>query len=394
MLPFWITVVSGHLNRIASEIADIVVTLNGLLQAILHVILRVNSETLAIRPKQTPWAEKRNIRIFGPNDVNIHEYISSPLLLKRDSNGWSRAPKDVDSLNPPPAFQTLPPTPRPIMIQPINTGAQRSPAARPAISTPKRAQPSASYSLFPTEASRRIPVESWVTEFSTDSDEIEPPPPLFTRRHGRNDSTQTSETVEFALRLSDAPPGLLSPIAPTPIEPAARSPVSAEVSAEEGLLSPVRYVPPSAPFVQRPRTPTSPALTEVTEIVEAEQATTVAFERPKVQASLSTLKVPKFPKRTVSIRDSFAFMQSQRRRHVDKSLPPLPRDSTLDSLPPIVTAPLPTADPQSASASKTPNWREASKQPRPQISTQQRVPYKFPSPVEESWPLQTQPEWI
>ena len=275
-----------------------------------------------------------------------------------------------------PAQVHTPITPqRPAIVTAAGPSLQVSPPVRPSIVTTRRTQPNAHYSLFPTEASRRLPVESWVTDISTGSNEFEPPVPLFSRRHGRNDSTQTSETVEFALRLSDAPPGMLSPIAPTPIDPVARSPLTTE----EGILSPVRYVPP--------RTPTTPALSEV----EPSQATRVAFERPKAPAALSTFRIQKFPRRTTSIRESFAMLQ-QRRREVDKSLPPLPRDNSANN---SVIAVRSTATPAPPMPSfKTPNWRESSRQTRPQYSTTQSIPIQLQSPIAEAGPSEEQPRWI
>ena len=364
-------------SKTASEIADIMVTLNGLLQAVLHIVLRVNSENFAIRPRQTPWAKKRRLRIFGANDVNIHEFISSPLILKPENDAWGRGmANDGQTLSPSQVHTPITPQ-RPSIATRAGPNLQVSVPARPAIVAARRTQLNTHYSLFPTEASGRPPVESWVTDISTGSNEFEPPPPLFTRRHGRNDSTQTSETVEFALRLSDAPPGMLSPVAPTPVDPVARSPLTAE----EGILSPVRYVPP--------RTPTTPALS----VVEPSQATRVAFERPKAPAALSTFRIQKFPKRTTSIRDSFAVLQ-QRRRQVDKSLPPLPRDNSPKSSDVAVknTATITPLAP--APSFKTPNWREPSRQIRAQHSSRQSIPIQLQSPIQEAWPLEGSPRWI
>ena len=413
IIPFWISTVSQNISKVASEIADIMVTLNGLLQAVLHIVLRVNSERFAIRPRRTSWGEKRRIRLFGPNDVNIKEFISSPLLLNRDHDAWSTVPDSEDQALAPSQINTPVTAQRPIMVQPASPIVQLTATPKPAIVASRpRAQTNAHYSLFPTEASRRVPVESWVTEFSTDSDEIEPPAPLFSRRHGRNDSTQTSETVEFALRLSDAPASILSPVVPTPMEPIAQSPLTAE----EGILSPVRYVPPRIPT-----TPTTPAMSEG----EPSQATRIAFERPKAPAAISTFRIPKFPKRTTSIRNSFAVLQ-HRRREVDKSLPPLPRDSIakdLDIIPAAsassyntvtTAAPTTTGDATStigtattsitransaqnnagAPSFKTPNWRDSSRQHRAQHSNTQSIPIKLQSPIQEAWPLEEPPGWI
>ena len=347
-------------------------TLNGLLQGVLHLLLRVNSDRLAIRASRTPWAEKRRIRLFGPNDVNIHDYISPPLALERESTGarWSRDIKEKDiqkiKLSQAPAMPSTPLTPQPpiTVLPPRGSSLPQSDKKLNAARYPRRPS-NAHYSLFPTEASRRMPVESWATDFSTDSGEIEPPAPLFSRRHGRNASTQTSETVEFALRLSNPTPDMLSPIAPTPLEPVAHSPLSQS----DGILSPLRYV--------RPRTPTSPAVLSDVEAVPA-QATTVAFERPKAPVALRSSKL----KKSTSLRDSLPLL-GHRRRQVDKSLPPLPRDSALDG--PAV---------QKEASTKAPNWRDSTREHKPQYGTQQRVPYNFASPMGESHPRKVPPQWI
>ncbi|MCJ1472939.1 hypothetical protein MMC13_001588 [Lambiella insularis] len=118
VLPYYIQAI-GH-DRSSSQIsqmADIVVNLAGILNALLHLFLRTNSYRIAIRSAKVPWSEKRALRLFGPNDLNLGKVISSPLLLDpRDdpsmgANRYGTQKQDVDEENgryaEPPSLNTF-----------------------------------------------------------------------------------------------------------------------------------------------------------------------------------------------------------------------------------------------------------------------------------------------
>lgn len=351
-------------------IADVMISLNGLLQGVLHFILRANSERLAIRPRKTPWTKKRSLRIFGPNDLNIHDFISTPLLIERDNDRWPAALRD-NSLRK--MSDAVPSTPReqfatlrsPAIGQPITLGRPRS-------ETPRKAHLKSQYSIFPTQRSERAPVESWITEFSTDSDGVEPPPPLLVTRHGRNDSTLTSETVEIGLRLSHAIPEEMSPQRSS--RPFSRlTPVQS--APEDGLLSPDRYVPPPRITMAQQENPS--AITS--------QPTIVDIPPPPQQLPIPISGVGLKPGRMKgmkSIRDSLAAISAPYyKKEVMKSLPPVPRQSAAAG--PVGPSFVNSSNSRAMTADKprvVPDWR------RP-------APVRTPSsddPSENSWPLPIQ----
>jgi hypothetical protein len=353
-----------EVNGTASQIADVMITLNGLLQSVLHFLLRANSERLAIRPRQTPWTKKRKIRLFGPNDLNIHDFISTPLLLDRESAGQTNYYEDSmrkDNVESVPSFpqQQFASLRSPGTPQTMTLNQPRSSMAKKTLSRTH-------YSIFPSERTQRVPIESWITEFSTESDDVQPPPPIFTKRHGRNDSTQTSETVEIALRLSHAIPEEMSPTTPTSIT----RPITARIVAEPALLSPDRYVPPAKK--------------------EAAQENP-EFEKPHVlDPPIRTAGVGLKPglKRGKSIRDSLASLPVLWNKQVNKSLPPVPRDSSIAG--PVTPSFLNSSNSQAMPTTKpAPDWRKPSPlRPSPSNNSSDSswpLPIQQQTPPAEGW---------
>lgn len=179
----------------------------------MHIFLRSNADRLAIRGAQTPWTEKRTMRVFGPSDLNIRGHISYPVLWQagdHDNNSFiaksekssvkSSENSDYDS------FSTRGPLqhavfPSPTSNRPATPQLKNSPVRQVACNN-------SAYSIFPTVASSQQAHMSTSTTFSNFNDEYEmplPPPPLFAIKHERSDSAQTrtsSATVQIGLRLS------------------------------------------------------------------------------------------------------------------------------------------------------------------------------------------------
>ena len=295
IIPYWIEVVMREVPNQSSKIADIALTLSGLLNAALHIILRANSERLAIRPRQTPWTKKRRIRLFGPNDLNVGMFISTPLLAEPNTANydWQKADK---KLKPEPITGSTSPVTQYATEKKVNPKKEQPfPLAKPPTTAQRRAQTKSSYSIFPTQASDRPPMLSWMTNRSNSSEEIvNLPLPFFAKGHRREESSQTSATVEIGLRLSHAIQEASSPTSLNlpvhfEIDPrdcrASKQPQGAEDTAESStdqkVKEPIRP-PPPARMHSKGRWP---------------------------------------------IRDSFTALQQQRKRQMMKSLPPVPRDS-------------------------------------------------------------------
>ena len=357
------------INETASMIADVMISLNGLLQGVFHLMLRANSERLAIHPRRTPWSKKRSLRIFGPNDLNIHDFISTPLLCERESDRWPTALKDNSIQKD--VFGAIPSTPREqfaTLRSPASSQPPPMALSRPKSAVPKRTQPKSQYSIFPTEKSERAPVESWITEASRDSDWVEPPPRLLISRHGRNDSTLTSETVEIGLRLSHAIPEEMTPHTTSrlfsPLTPVRSAP-------EEGLLSPDRYVPPSKIEMAQ----------QENLIAATAQPTLVNIPPPPPLPMSGVGLKPGKMRRVKSIRDSLAAISAPYyKKEAMKSLPAVPRNKTVAGpiAPPFINSSNTQAIPTNKSS--VPDWRR----PAPAQAA------SSDDPSDNSWPLPIQ----
>lgn len=211
-MPYYLQIQLGHSAQLASRIADIALNLSGLLNGVLHIFLRSNAERLMIRPIDYPPTEKKSIRVFGPNDLNMGIHISTPVVPQRTDSELGLPL----SREPSPQMTAVPSTNAP--VAPVTATSPMSPQTSNAAPQPPMVQlqpqhqrKKSTYSIFPTSASafRHI---SWSTDRSDASeDTIQLPRPLFTSpTHRRNTSNETSRTVEIGLRLSQAPDRNLS----------------------------------------------------------------------------------------------------------------------------------------------------------------------------------------
>ena len=199
-MPYYVQISRKRLALRTSHMADMVLNLSGFLTALLHFFLRSNADRLAIRLIHTPWSENRRICFFGPNELSIPMVISPPLLLARDDNRANIVPAG--------RLQYLKATTQGLESCVGQTDLNPHRIPRPTNLTqslnvterPKRTR--STYSIFPTRASARQ--LSWSTTHSASSEIIQLPQPLFARRHRRDDSDQTSETVQIGMRLSHA----------------------------------------------------------------------------------------------------------------------------------------------------------------------------------------------
>lgn len=219
----------------SAGIAEVPLFSSGIFVAFIHLFLRVNASRMVIKPLGVPWQKRPRIRFFGPSDLEMN--ISEPIFNRSDSQDglvmapekerMGESPSKVDYYN---RLEKESQDPRsPASSSP---GSRRPP-------THKRAK--SSYSLFPTRAEEipRIPATIYTpasasnptsarnssstanrqtrSSVSTNAASVTdvheaslqwlnlPPPPFAIQRHRRDDSADSSATVQIGLRFSVAP---------------------------------------------------------------------------------------------------------------------------------------------------------------------------------------------
>ena len=237
VLPFAIQAHRRDFNDslASATIAEVPLFSSGIFVAFIHLFLRVNASRMVIKPLGVPWQKCPHIRFFGPSDLEMN--TSGPIFNRLDSqDGLVMVPEKervgeslsrVDYYNRPEKESQDPRSP-----------ASSSPGSR-GPPTHKRAK--SSYSLFPTRAEEipRLPATIYTLPSTsnptlarnassaanrqtrssvgtnaasvTDVHEASlqwpnpPPPPFSIQRHRRDDSADSSATVQIGLRFSVAP---------------------------------------------------------------------------------------------------------------------------------------------------------------------------------------------
>jgi hypothetical protein len=233
------------MNALATaRVAEISLFATGLVITFFHLFLRTNATRMVIRPideMRAPRKQQRpKIRFFGPSDLEMN--ISGPLALqggRRPSSSQglidvgpekNRADFDPDYFERPERVLT-PNSVKP--HSPIDLGKWPLP---PDVSDVKEASSGQDrgkrgYSLFPTRAEeiprlpatvydpnapqgesrvsklalRRLTRRGSITNVSEAFDFLTKPRPLFSEKHRRDRSTDSSATVQIGLRFSVAP---------------------------------------------------------------------------------------------------------------------------------------------------------------------------------------------
>ena len=233
------------MNALAtSRVAEISLFSSGLIITFFHLFLRTNATRMVIRPIEEIKAPRKQqrprIRFFGPSDLEMT--ISGPLALqggRRLSSsqglidvGPEKNRSDFDAeyfLRPERAITPISAKPQ----SPIDPTKWPLPpdVADVEAQTPGHERGKRSYSLFPTRAEevprlpatvynpnaakgdarvsklalRRFTRRSSITNVSEAFDFLTKPRPMFSEKHGRNRSTDSSATVQIGLRFSVAP---------------------------------------------------------------------------------------------------------------------------------------------------------------------------------------------
>ena len=188
--------------------ADIALKSNGLVIVIIHLLIRFNAGCLTSRPSAIPRGIKRSLQRFGSKDLNTRMAIRTSLSLDRSDSAAriAQAPSGEKA----PLFDvsmTNSTNPRIQEANPIFPKAKQSiPAtqfARPSNTPQWPLRTKSTYSIFPTVTSAQH-LSMSTSNSSGDEEIICLPAPLFSRTHRRDDSNNTSETVQIGMRLSHA----------------------------------------------------------------------------------------------------------------------------------------------------------------------------------------------
>jgi hypothetical protein len=255
-----------HPTLVTSMMATVVLNLHGLMTGFLHMFLRSNTATTALRPKGTRgWSHGRHeIRFWGPNELGFDEHMLQPVsgprspasicsrasLIENEktralSMDSIRSPHGVESsenlkdsagktAGQPASIATLlkAGTPCPENEHPFGHRRKQSYSIfppEPVVTSPTdKQEPTPSSTAWKVPESRLKDTMPQIFKPSSNQQQVgestynggellEPPPPLFVpnpSRHRRDSSIQTSVTVEIGLRLSHAPTELQCPSPP------------------------------------------------------------------------------------------------------------------------------------------------------------------------------------
>ncbi|KAF9731999.1 hypothetical protein PMIN06_000218 [Paraphaeosphaeria minitans] len=359
-----------------SRIAEVALFCSGIVIAFVHLFLRVNATRLVIMPMSEMNANAKQkrpkFRLFGPSDLEMN--ISGPLALQGgrrpesrqglidvgpEKNRFDIEPGYFDRpqrpLTPASARSEGPidPTKWPLPPDPLQTGLF---VEQKDGSNGLHRRNKSNYSLFPTRAEDvpRLPATVYspgklaapqgrfsqlamrrqsrkgsisdaksVTDVGEAFNFLVKPPPLFSGRHYRNQSTDSSATVQIGLRFSLAPAILGAATYgqdPPPVPPLRRDESHSSV---ETLGLPI----------QSPSTNTTPP------DLEGETLQAVAFPCP-LKPQGATLGSPAKPSPGESVAfpvlSPATYLQGQR----EKILPPTPR-SAIPGPPPTLQPPIP-----------------------------------------------------
>jgi hypothetical protein len=345
-------------NALATaRIAEISLFATGLVITFFHLFLRTNATRMVIRPIEEMKAVKKQqrprIRFFGPSDLEMN--ISGPMALqggRRTSSsqglidvGPEKNRADFDSGY----FQRPERVMTPISAKPQSPiDLTKWPLPPPEVAEVNVTMPSEDrgkrgYSLFPTRADevprlpatvydpnavpgesrvsrlalRRLTRRGSITNVSEAFDFLTKPRPLFSEKHRRDRSTDSSATVQIGLRFSVAP-ATLAAAKCTQVErnmdPSMPTLRRGETeSSGESLMLPI----------QAPSSATTPEDAPSPSLFPSPPA------RTRVASPARTQAFPNMPSQ-----NSSAYLQAQR----EKVLPAIPHRSPLSQTPATATA--------------------------------------------------------
>lgn len=305
ILPFWVQAKTETFdnNLTSSRVAEFVLFISGAAIAFVHMFLRANAARTAIKPKTTPWHERRKFRLCGPSDLELMN-ISSPIISssyrpdEKVADIWTRQqaekeeaktnqvtlPSSTYSSKPKHAKKTSWPLPEGPLAPPKDS--VRSPSSpkssKPSKPLPGHKRNQQSYSLFPGSDDIKLPATVYtpsaqpyspklksptnmassastknltkkltspsVTDISEAT--LQPPTNPWMPSHRRGSSTDSSATVQIGIRFSAAPAALA---ASAYRRNSTQSPRRPSLKAVIDNISPASSQHPTAPASSRPR---------------------------------------------------------------------------------------------------------------------------------------------
>jgi hypothetical protein len=342
-----------------SRVAEISLFATGMVITFFHLFLRTNATRMVIRPIEEIRAPKKQerprIRFFGPSDLEMN--ISGPMALQggrrpTSSQGLIDVGPEKNRIDFDPEYFQRPEralTPNSLKPQsPIDPTKWPLPPDLADVkqSSPGQKKTERGYSLFPTRAEevprlpatvydpnapqgesmisklalRRLTRRGSITNVSEAFDFLTKPRPLFSEKHRRDRSTDSSATVQIGLRFSVAPATL----------------AAANCTQKE------RDVSPSAPSLRRGGTDSSGESLGLIIQAPSSSSTTPGevpspsqFPSPPARPRMpSPARTPAFP--VTPSQNSSAYLQAQR----EKVLPAVPHSP---SSPPEAPAPVCTS---------------------------------------------------
>ncbi|KAL8933476.1 MAG: hypothetical protein Q9216_006345 [Gyalolechia sp. 2 TL-2023] len=216
VIPFFAQKTTRVDAIVTSKIAEVALNVLGIIHLVLHVFLRANADSTAIRPTESSWTKTRGLRLFGPSDLEMTMHITSPVLLEKDEEKrldddnyklmhdlrrFSRAAKYVSSptVEPDTSFSQFMAQKE---LEKIQLVEPTTPPAQVLLS-PLPSRKGSNYSIFPTFRSAMLR-NSMSTTFSQDNEEVfQSPPTKLPWSHKREISEQSSATVHIGCRLSN-----------------------------------------------------------------------------------------------------------------------------------------------------------------------------------------------
>jgi hypothetical protein len=242
--------------------ATVVLNLSGLLNGLLHLFLRSNTATTSFAPKNSsgrPWdRQKREIRIWGPNELAFDIQLTDPLsgprtpakLLDRTESRTNLVGPEKDRPISMESLRSSPATRSPMRYNALQLHAvgdmRQIPSVAEALAelvakSPKHTHVrKQSYSLFPTDPAspEKLQQPNSKPDLTSvyDVSDLQPPPSIFggslrPQGHKRDSSIASSATVQIGLRISHAPSpsqedAMALPFPPTSYNPNSTRPAS------------------------------------------------------------------------------------------------------------------------------------------------------------------------
>ncbi|POS83244.1 hypothetical protein EPUL_005530, partial [Erysiphe pulchra] len=200
VLPFFISLSHNRGSSKLSMMATIMLNISGLMNGLLHLVLRSNASTTSFGPKMgDSWdIRKHDIRIFGPNELALYNPLFDPVpgpasisphSTRYSNRSYQRGSMMASEINME-KFSSIGYSETDTLIGNTLVRQNTFPV---------------SYSLFPHRDLHQN--ENQRTESIYDPRDLDLPLPTFYRnsRHMRNSSDSSVATVQIGLRLSQAP---------------------------------------------------------------------------------------------------------------------------------------------------------------------------------------------